>query len=99
MAAPSVVEAYVALQWKAGPRAALAVDALLKHLEIEIVAMPVEAVGAARDAFTRYGKGTGSPAGLNYGDCLTYGVAQVLGEPLLFKGNDFTRTDIPAVVY
>jgi len=48
----------------------------------------------AGDAFSRYGKGRGHPAGLNYGDCLSYAVAKQLGIPLLFKGNDFIHTDI-----
>ncbi|WP_347379669.1 type II toxin-antitoxin system VapC family toxin [Methylobacterium sp. Leaf466] len=47
----------------------------------------------AADAFARYGKGR-HPAGLNFGDCFSYALAQALGAPLLFKGNDFSRTDI-----
>lgn len=48
---------------------------------------------AARDAFRRYGKGR-HPAGLDFGDCFAYGLAQTLAEPLLFKGEDFARTDV-----
>jgi ribonuclease VapC len=47
----------------------------------------------ATDAFIRYGKGR-HPAGLNYGDCMSYATAEVAGEPLLFVGDDFARTDI-----
>ena len=51
----------------------------------------------ARDAFARFGKGR-SPAGLNFGDCFSYALAQTMGRPLLFKGEDFARTDVmPAV--
>jgi ribonuclease VapC len=46
------------------------------------------------DAFSVYGKGRGHPAGLNFGDCLAYALAKVCAEPLLFKGNDFSHTDI-----
>lgn len=53
---------------------------------------------AARDAFSRYGKGTGHPAQLNFGDCLSYAVAKVRGVPLLYKGLDFAKTDIPAAL-
>ena len=54
------------------------------------------AAAFARDAFRRYGKGVGAPGVLNYGDCLVYGVARATGHPLLFKGNDFSQTDVVA---
>src|SRR5216110_297048 len=50
---------------------------------------------AAVEAFLRFGKGR-HPAGLNFGDCISYAIAHVSGLPLLFTGNDFARTDIPA---
>lgn len=50
----------------------------------------------ALDAYDRFGKGAGHPAGLNYGDCFSYALAKQAREPLLFKGNDFTRTDLEA---
>ena len=53
---------------------------------------------AARDAYVRYGKGSGHPAQLNFGDCLVYGFAKVEGEPLLFKGDDFAQTDLVAAL-
>ena len=63
----------------------------------------VEAVSEAQsnvafDAFRRFGKGTGHPAGLNFGDCFAYALARECGCPLLFKGNDFGRTDIVSVI-
>ncbi len=52
----------------------------------------------AREAFRAYGRGSGHPARLNFGDCFTYALAKATGEPLLYKGNDFRQTDIhPAV--
>ena len=59
--------------------------------------MPVtaEQADAARDAWRRFGKGN-HPAGLNFGDCFAYALAKATGEPLLFKGDDFARTDIEA---
>ena len=62
---------------------------------IEIVIEPVTEVDAilARDAFLRYGKGR-HPARLNFGDCFSYALAKRLGEPLLFKGDDFILTDV-----
>lgn len=52
-----------------------------------MVEMTPAAAASARDAWARYGKGVGSPAALNYGDCLAYGVAMTLGQPLLFTGS------------
>jgi ribonuclease VapC len=57
---------------------------------------PSEQVEVARLAYRRFGKGN-HPAGLNYGDCFTYALTRVSGEPLLFKGQDFPLTDITAV--
>ena len=48
-------------------------------------------------AYVRFGKGCGHPAQLNFGDCMSYALARVSGEPLLFKGSDFSQTDIAAV--
>lgn len=60
--------------------------------------MPFDAelAAIAFDAFRRYGKGQGHPAQLNIIDCAAYALAKVRGEPLLFKGNDFEKTDISA---
>jgi ribonuclease VapC len=61
---------------------------------VEVVPLgPPEAV-AAVEAFSRFGKGQGHPAALNMGDCFSYACAQVWGVPLLFKGEDFSRTDL-----
>ena len=66
-----------------------------------IVIEPVTAGQAriARDAYRDFGKGSGHAAGLNFGDCFAYALAKATGEPLLFKGDDFSRTDVTAVVY
>ena len=58
-----------------------------------MVAVDVEQARVARRAFSRFGKGR-HPAGLNFGDCFSYALARVLGEPLLFKGDDFSQTDV-----
>ena len=52
----------------------------------------------AREAWRRFGKGR-HPAGLNFGDCFSYALARVTGEPLLFKGTDFPQTDVAVVAY
>jgi ribonuclease VapC len=70
---------------------------LLERLldELQILEIPFGEIHwrEAVDAFRRYGKGQ-HPAGLNFGDCMTYAVAQLAGEPLLFKGDDFGQTDV-----
>jgi ribonuclease VapC len=58
------------------------------------VPFDAEQLAAARDAHRRYGRNSGSRAQLNFGDCMSYALAKVTGEPLLFKGDDFTHTDI-----
>ncbi len=60
---------------------------------------PVTAAQAriAREAYRDFGKGSGHPAGLNFGDCFAYALAREMSEPLLFKGDDFRHTDIPFV--
>jgi ribonuclease VapC len=62
-------------------------------------ALTAEAATLARSAYPRFGKGVGTAGVLDYGDCLAYGVAVAVGEPLLFKGDDFPRTDVVAAIY
>lgn len=71
-----------------------AVEALVATAEIELVPVSVEQARIAREAHRRFGKGSGSRARLNFGDCFAYALAKSTDEPLLFKGDDFTHTDI-----
>lgn len=75
------------------PAAAGSYDALIAELGIEITPVSPEIAAAARVAHRRFGRGR-HPAKLNFGDCFAYALASVTGEPLLFKGNDFSQTDI-----
>jgi ribonuclease VapC len=68
-------------------------DALFRRVGIVIEPVTVEHAHLARQAFHDFGKGR-HPAGLNFGDCFAYALAMHTGEPLLFKGNDFSQTDI-----
>ena len=68
-------------------------DALIAELGVGLVDVDAGQAALARNAHQRYGKSR-SDARLNYGDCLAYALAKSTGEPLLFKGNDFSRTDI-----
>lgn len=95
--APTLVEVGAVMLAKKGPGGVVALDALIQRLDITVEPFSSSASDFARSAYARFGKGVGSPAVLNYGDCLSYGVAQALGEPLLFKGEDFPQTDVAAV--
>lgn len=70
------------------------VDRILAVAGIEIVPVTADLARAALDARIRYGKGFKAPAGLNFGDCFAYALAKTHDAPLLFVGDDFTRTDI-----
>lgn len=97
--APTIVEAAAVMLARRGPVGEIALDAMLQRLEMVVVPMSVDAAAHARAAYQRYGKGVGSPAVLNYGDCLSYGVAMAEREPLLFVGEDFAKTDVPVAGY
>ena len=68
-------------------------DGFLAAARVEIVAFDAEQAEIAREAFRRFGKGR-HPAGLNFGDCMAYALSQPAGEPLLYKGDDFSKTDV-----
>jgi len=75
-----------------------ALDALLETSNIQIEPLTAGQARIARTAYQRFGKGSGHRARLNMGDCFAYALARDLGEPLLFKGDDFTLTDIELVI-
>jgi len=92
--APVLVEARIVLETFMGKAARGFLDELLTRPRVQCVPFTLAMYHVAGDAFSRYGKGRGHPAGLNYGDCLSYAVAKQLRIPLLFKGDDFIHTDI-----
>lgn len=97
--APTLVEAAAVMTARKGSGGEVALDALLERMKVEVAPMSVDAARLARLAYARFGKGVGDPAVLNYGDCLSYGVAMAEREPLLFKGDDFGRTDVGVAPY
>ena len=92
----NLLETRIVLFTRSGDSAVLELDAFL--LKSGMVAMEISPriADIAFDAYRRYGKGTGHAAAPNYGDCFSYALARHLGSPLLFKGDDFTHTDIEA---
>lgn len=99
LGAPTFVEASAVLRARKGPGGEVALDSLVERLGVRVVPMSVAAARLARLAYGRFGRGVGEPGVLNYGDCLAYGVAMAEREPLLFKGDDFARTDVEAARY
>lgn len=92
-AATLVETTQVASRW--GDKvASTGVDDLLAALQIEVTPFDAAQSAAARQAFLKYGKGRGHPAQLNQMDCISYALAKTLDAPLLFKGNDFSHTDV-----
>lgn len=71
-------------------------DELVRELDISIEPVTEQQGEIARRAYQRFGRGSGSPARLNFGDCFSYALAVTTGEPLLFVGEDFRHTDIAA---
>ena len=74
------------------------VSEFLETAGVRTISISSKEAEAALDAFSRYGKGRGHPAQLNLGDCFAYAVAKTYGAELLFKGEDFNKTDIPPAV-
>lgn len=96
LSAASVVELGIVLRRDRTGRRRLAFDEMRHAFSVRIEPVTEEQAHLAVDAYDRFGKGTGHAAGLNFGDCFSYALAKAVGEPLLFKGNDFARTDIEA---
>ena len=97
ISAGTLLEASIVLQSKLGEAGLADLDELLASAGVRCVAVDLAQAHAARDAYARFGKGRAA-AGLNYGDCFAYALAKVAQAPLLFKGNDFRRTDAIAAI-
>ena len=93
MAAPTLLECQIVIETRKGTLGRFQLDLFIYEAEITIFPFNKEQVHFAIVAWQRYGKGR-HPAGLNFGDCFAYALAKSRGEPLLFKGNDFSQTDI-----
>jgi ribonuclease VapC len=89
----TVLEAGIVLEARKGEAAGRELDLFLHAAGIELVAVDAEQLEFARVAYRKYGKGR-HPAGLNFGDCFSYALAQSSGLPMLAKGDDFRKTDV-----
>jgi ribonuclease VapC len=93
MSVATLVEISIVLESRSGAEALRDLDTFVERAGIELAPVDREQASVARRAFSRFGKGR-HPAGLNYGDCFSYALAMVRDEPLLYKGEDFARTDV-----
>ena len=93
MSTVSKLEAGMVAIGRDGPAGSSRLDSILRELDIEFVPFDERQADIAGKAFTRYGKGR-HKAGLKFGDCAAYALAVAEGEPLLFKGTDFSTTDV-----
>jgi ribonuclease VapC len=98
LSAAGYVELAVVLDGLRDPIASGVLDDVLAAFHIQIEPLTASQARIARTAYQQFGKGSGHPARLNMGDCFAYALARDLGEPLLFKGRDFTLTDIELVI-
>jgi ribonuclease VapC len=97
ISAPTFVEVSIVLETRTGAQGVLLWESMLRESRMTIEPFTVEHAFLARQAFSDYGKGR-HPAGLNFGDCFSYALAKATGEPLLFKGDDFRKTDVIAAL-
>ena len=98
MSSFSQLEASIVIEARKGESGGRELDLLLHRIKVDIIPLTTEMSQLALEAWRRFGKGK-HPAKLNIGDCCAYALAKYSGEPLLFKGNDFSQTDINSVIY
>ena len=94
LAAPTKLELLIVISGRYGPKEIDRASSLLMEIGAQIVPFTDDLTNAAVAAHLRFGKGRGHPAQLSFGDCMAYALARSLDAPLLFKGDDFTRTDV-----
>ncbi len=97
MSAVNRLEAGIVVESRKGETGASALASLMANAEIEVLPFDASQAEVALSAWRRYGKGK-HPAGLNLGDCAAYALAITLDQRLLFKGDDFTKTDCSKVI-
>ena len=96
VSAATLVETAIVIESRKGDAGGRELDLLIQKAAVAIVPVDSEQADLARHAYREYGRGRHA-AGLNYGDCFAYALSQAAGEPLLFKGDDFSKTDVRSV--
>ncbi|HVZ85297.1 MAG TPA: type II toxin-antitoxin system VapC family toxin [Terracidiphilus sp.] len=98
ISAASFLETSIVLLKRRNPLMEAALDELILDAGIFIEPVTAEQARIARQAYRDYGRSSGHPANLNFGDCFSYALARTTREPILFKGNDFNHTDLRSVL-
>jgi ribonuclease VapC len=94
ISAANFAEAAIVIDAGHDPIASRRFDDLVREAQLEIEPVTEAQARIAREAYRDFGKGSGHPARLNFGDCFAYALARITGEPLLLKGDDFTHADL-----
>ena len=94
ISAANFVEAAIVIDASGDPIASRRFDDLVREAQLIVEPVTEAQARVARDAYRDFGRGSGHPARLNFGDCFAYALARSMSEPLLFKGDDFAHTDV-----
>ena len=97
ISAANFLETAIVIDGSRDPIASRRFDDLVREAHLAVEAVTEVQAKIAREAYRDFGKGSGHPAQLNFGDCLAYALAKTAGEPLLYKGDDFRHTDIAVI--
>lgn len=98
ISAANLLESAIVIDGARDPIASRRFDDLVSELRLGVESVTAEHVTIARAAYRDFGKGSGHPAGLNFGDCFAYALAKTTGEQLLYKGDDFVHTDVESAL-
>ena len=98
ISAANFLEAAIVIDGSRDPVASRRLDEVAAKARLTIEPVTAEQAHIARAAYRDFGKGSGHPAGLNFGDCFAYALAKAAGEPLLYKGTDFSETDVASAL-
>ena len=98
ISAATLLETALVIEARKGEPGGRELDALIQKADVVVVPVDAEQASEARRAYRRFGKGRRHGAGLNFADLFAYALARVSGEPLLFKGDDFAKTDVGRVL-
>jgi ribonuclease VapC len=97
VSAANWLEAAILVDGNRSPALSRRFDELLREAAVEVEPVTTQQAELAREAYRAFGRGSGHPAHLNFGDCFAYALAMERDEPLLFKGKDFAHTDVRRV--
>jgi ribonuclease VapC len=98
ISAANFLETAIVIDASRSPISSRRVDDFVIESRLRIEPVTETQARIARQAYRDFGRGSGHPAGLNFGDCFAYALAKATGEPLLYKGNDFSRTDVASAL-